>query len=158
MAAFLTDLFQSIFTPGPTPTLLVATNVTFAALQVVLLALLIATYSIHFIVLSFLCGGLWWAINWFAYEIRIASEKEEQAKILRDTKPERDTRLMEDSGTETEDAGDLAKQAGLLGSSQDGLKPSSSDDSLRKRRSLGEVSGTDSEWDKVENEDDENKD
>ena len=156
MAAFLTDLFQSIFTPGPTPTLLVATNVAFAALQVVLLALLIATYSIHFIILSFLCGGLWWAINWFAHEISIATEREEQANKLRETEPVRDIKLTEDSGTETEDAGHLAKQAEPLGSSKAGLRPVSTDESLRKRRSLGEVSGTDSEWDKVENEDDEN--
>ena len=156
MAAFLTDLFQSIFVPGPTPTLLAATNVAFAALQVVLLTLLIATYSIHFIILSFLCGGLWWAINWFANEIRITSEREEQAKKLRETEPGPDTRLMEDSGTETEDARHLDKRAGPLATFPGGLNPMSTDENLRKRRSLGEVSGTDSEWDKVENEDDEN--
>ena len=80
MAAFITDLMQSIFTPGPTPTLLVATNVTFVCLQVVLLVLLIATYSIHFIILSFLSAGLWWAINWFAAELRAAEAAEAEKK------------------------------------------------------------------------------
>ena len=80
MAAFLEDLWTSIFTPGPTSTLLLATNVTFGALQVVLLALLVATYSIHFLILSVLCGGLWAAINWFAGEIRVAQAEEERAK------------------------------------------------------------------------------
>jgi len=80
MAAFLEDLWNSIFTPGPTSTLLIATNVTFGALQVVLLALLIATYSIHFLVLSVLCGGLWGAINWFANELNAAKAQEERAK------------------------------------------------------------------------------
>ncbi|KAF2481935.1 ER protein Pkr1-domain-containing protein, partial [Neohortaea acidophila] len=66
---FFTDLWTSVFTPGPTPTLLIATNATFAALQLVLLALLVATYSVHFVILSFLCAGLWWSINWFAAEV-----------------------------------------------------------------------------------------
>ncbi|KAG7292097.1 hypothetical protein NEMBOFW57_002130 [Staphylotrichum longicolle] len=65
MASFFEDLWQSIFTPGPTPTLLVATNATFAALQVVLAVLLYATFSVHFLILSALCGGLW--VNWFLF-------------------------------------------------------------------------------------------
>lgn len=81
--SFFQDLWESIFTPGPTPSLLIATNVTFAALQAVLLALLIATYSIHFFILSGLCGGLWWAINWFARELQEAQRREEQDKAKR---------------------------------------------------------------------------
>ncbi|TPX15643.1 uncharacterized protein E0L32_004341 [Thyridium curvatum] len=80
MSQFVTDLWESIFTPGATPTLLIATNVSFAALQLVLFALLLATWSVHFVILSFLCGGLWWAINWFANEVRIFQEREEQEK------------------------------------------------------------------------------
>jgi hypothetical protein len=80
MSAFLTDLFQSIFTPGPTPTLLVATNVAFACLQGVLLLLLVATYSIHFAILSFLSAGLWWAINWFVAELKAAQAVEDEKK------------------------------------------------------------------------------
>ncbi|KAK8254672.1 ER protein Pkr1-domain-containing protein [Phyllosticta capitalensis] len=89
MSAFFENLWNSIFTPGPTPTLLVATNASFAALQLVLFALLLATYSIHFVVLSGLCGGLWWSINWFANELRAATEKEKAAKKLRERR-ERD--------------------------------------------------------------------
>lgn len=83
MADFLTNLWSSVFTPGATPTLLVATNVTFAALQALLLSLLIATYSIHFAILSVLCGGLWYSINWFAAELRAAQAKEAEAERLR---------------------------------------------------------------------------
>ncbi|KAL2263070.1 hypothetical protein VTK26DRAFT_8358 [Humicola hyalothermophila] len=87
MASFFQDLWESIFTPGPTPTLLVATNVTFAALQVLLAALLLATYSVHFLVLSALCGGLWAAINWFARELKQhqlqEEEKEKRARAAR---------------------------------------------------------------------------
>ncbi|KAL2135655.1 hypothetical protein VTI74DRAFT_7465 [Chaetomium olivicolor] len=80
MASFFVGLWESIFTPGPTPTLLVATNVTFAALQVVLALLLFATYSIHFLVLSVLCGGLWVSINWFARELKAHQQQEEEKK------------------------------------------------------------------------------
>lgn len=101
--SFFQDLWESIFTPGPTPSLLIATNVTFAALQVVLLALLIATYSIHFFVLSGLCGGLWWAINWFARELQEAQRREEQDKAKRGGAPgTRGAVPASSSDTETE--------------------------------------------------------
>lgn len=32
----------------------------------------------HFIILSFLCGGLWIGINWFAAEIGVAQAEEEE--------------------------------------------------------------------------------
>lgn len=67
-------MWDSVFTAGPTPPLLLATNASFAALQAVLFALLLATYSVHFVVLSILCGALWWAINWFVAELRAAEE------------------------------------------------------------------------------------
>jgi len=158
MATFFTELIQSIFTPGPTPSLLVATNVAFAALQGLLLILLLATYSIHFLILSFLCGGLWKAINWFAAEIIVEGDKQQEAKALRDAKMGRGTSPVDDSGTETEGAERVVKPPEKIRSVEGGLKPmsTSTDDILRKRRSLGDVSGTDSEWDKVENEDDVN--
>ncbi|KAJ4384763.1 hypothetical protein N0V86_000365 [Didymella sp. IMI 355093] len=80
---FFEDLWESIFTPGPTPTLLIATNASFAALQLLFFALFIGTYSIHFVILSFLTGGLWYGINWFAKEIQIAQKAEEEAKRIR---------------------------------------------------------------------------
>lgn len=86
MADFLSNLWSSIFTPGATPTLLVATNVTFGALQALLFGLLVATRSIHFAVLSVLCAGLWWSINWFATELKAAQAKEDEAEKLRKRK------------------------------------------------------------------------
>lgn len=83
MADFMSDLWGSVFTPGATPTLLLATNATFAMLQVVLAGLLAATYSIHFLILSILCAGLWWAINWFAMELQQAQAKEAEAERIR---------------------------------------------------------------------------
>ncbi|KAI5279708.1 hypothetical protein KEM54_004051 [Ascosphaera aggregata] len=35
---------------------------------------------IHFVILSAICGGLWWAINWFAAEVAAFKKEEEQRK------------------------------------------------------------------------------
>lgn len=76
MASFLSELWESIFTPGPTPVLLRASNATFAALQLLLLVLLLTTHSVHFVALSILCAGLWWSINWFAAELAAAQKRD----------------------------------------------------------------------------------
>ena len=106
MASFLTSLWESIFTPGPTPTLLIATNATFGALQVLLLVLLVTTQSIHFIILSILCGGLWYAINWFAAEVQAAkakdTEEQAQGKDKKDKDKERRRRTSPEPGSDTE--------------------------------------------------------
>lgn len=164
MTTFITDLFTSIFTPGPTPTLLVATNVSFAALQLVFLVLLILTYSIHFIILSFLCGGLWWSINWFAAELEVAKQIEKEKKEREQAEePDNDEekhwrkreRSAEDSGTETEGGEDRVSPAEehRRVSMATTLQPEDAEGGIRKRRSLGSSTGdlsTDSEWDKVE--------
>ncbi|TVY30482.1 V-type ATPase assembly factor [Lachnellula hyalina] len=149
MAAFITDLMQSIFTPGPTPTLLVATNISFACLQVVLLMLLIATYSIHFIILSFLSAGLWWAINWFAVELRAAEEAEaEKKRRLAETGLGSDSETEAETVIETGDVGVGSKEVEVLEARGE----------LKDRASLGgsksELS-TEDEWERVsENEKD----
>jgi hypothetical protein len=112
MASFVQDLWESIFTPGPTPTLLIATNVTFAALQLVLAGLLFATYSLHFVVLSVLCGGLWAAINWFARELQVHQIQEEE-KERRAQAAAHQPVTSEDSETEVEGA--AASTASLRG-------------------------------------------
>ncbi|CAI7612086.1 unnamed protein product [Penicillium palitans] len=157
MASFMEDLWSSIFTPGPTPTLLIATNVTFAALQLIFLALLLATYSLHFVALSIISAGLWWSINWFAAEAQEA-EKEKQESEGGDAKTRKSPAVGEsaDSDTETE-ALDVKKtddksSAVATGSATSGLLPTARDP--KKRPSTGgEGSGygsTDSEWEKVD--------
>lgn len=159
MATFLSDLISSIFTPGPTPSIIIATNASFAALQVVLLVLLILTYSVHFVVLSFLCAGLWWAINWFVTELEVANQKQKDAKQSKEMRKGhvQDETGVEDSGTETEGGGTQSEggvSGSMSGSNTDGLlRPEDAQGTLRKRRSLGEASSgdlsTDSDWDKV---------
>lgn len=154
MAAFFTDLAMSIFTPGPTPTLLVATNATFAALQVVLALLLVATYSVHFVVLSFLSAGLWWSINWFAAEVRagqaaeeerLRKEKEEQGGG-EDTETEAET-VIESTGPEGSKEVEVVEKRGELKDRREGS-------GVSRSGSKSEVS-TEDEWERVsENEKD----
>ena len=84
MASFMESLWGSVFTAGPNASLILATNATFAALQLLLGALFLATYSIHFAILSVLSAGLWGSINWFAAELGRAQGIEEEAERLRE--------------------------------------------------------------------------
>ncbi|KAI5807621.1 ER protein Pkr1-domain-containing protein [Peziza echinospora] len=90
MASFFEDLWSSVFTPGTTPALLLATNGSFALLQCTLIALLFATHSIHFVVLNCLAAGLWAAINWFVKELEEFKRSEEQAKLASASSDEKD--------------------------------------------------------------------
>ena len=157
MANFLVDLWESIFTPGPTPTLLIATNASFGALQLLLLILLIATSSIHFVVLSGLCAGLWYGINWFAREIQIAKEEDEAKKAAGASKKSDDLpgspsqEDVSDTETEIQDDNPSMPPPPPPPYRASSLKPVPAD-TLRKRQSMGDSSGyvsTDSEWDKV---------
>lgn len=154
MASFLEELWNSVFTPGPTSTLLVATNASFACLQLLLFCLLLATYSVHFIVLSILCGGLWWSINWFVAELlstKALSDSDEQRR--KEKSPEVEKVPLGDSDTETEPPTGLMKPPPprdpptLLKP-----KPTVASEALRERRNMADSSGyvsTDSEWEKI---------
>lgn len=163
MATFVEELWNSIFTPGTTPTLLVATNASFAALQFLLLILFLSTYSIHFFILSVISAGLWYAINWFARELQLENAKNahRQSDAPRGRSPETG------SDTETEVIAEQRPASppplrpkpahspvpvpiSVATHSQSDLLKSG--DNLRRRRSLGDSSGyvsTDSEWEKV---------
>ncbi|KAB8220757.1 putative ER membrane protein [Aspergillus novoparasiticus] len=180
MGSFMEDLWASVFTPGPTPTLLVAANATFAALQLVLFLLLLATYSIHFVVLSALSASLWWSINWFAQELAAvqaqeAKEKTESKELLTEEDDD-DKRKSEasrktpgaldstESDTETESlmerkisavsAAAPPSTTAAATTTTTTLQPPEQQGGIRKRPSMsGESSGyvsTDSEWEKVD--------
>lgn len=160
------DLWSSVFTPGPTRTLLIATNASFAALQLVLFILGLATYSIHFVVLSVLCAGLWYSINWFAHEVRIAqaaqeAERKKQAETetgSAERKKDSSAGDSADSETETESfAGSkkVATSSAVATGSESAsarLQPTERDTKARPNTG-GDSSGygsTDSEWEKVD--------
>lgn len=152
MASFVEELWSSVFTPGPTPTLLIATNVSFAALQLVLFILLLATYSLHFVALSVISAGLWYSINWFAQEVRAAQLAQEAEEKKKGPAPDRNKDSVEgDSDTETETfCKPSAVATGSASSSR--LQPTERDPKKRPG-SGGDSSGygsTDSEWEKVE--------
>lgn len=150
MSSFLADLFQSIFTPGPTPTLIVATNATFGALQGLLGLLLVATKSIHFVILSVLCAGLWWAINWFATELQASKATYEQTarQSAGSSRPEDDG----ESGDDTETEGQLRQKVRLSEKQEPSYPVQDPMDVLRRRKSVGDSAGelsTEDEWEKV---------
>lgn len=145
----MVDLWESIFTPGPTSTLLRAANVTFGALQIVLLALLVGTHSIHFIVLSVLCAGLWWSINWFAAELKIAQEKEKAEKAQAAAA----AGTAEDGDSDTEVDESQVKKGGDAEVETLPVEPLEAKGELRQRgdAGLGTQSSvsTEDEWEKV---------
>ncbi|KAI0426650.1 ER protein Pkr1-domain-containing protein [Xylaria sp. FL1042] len=157
MAGFIEQLWESIFTPGPTPSLLIATNVTFASLQLVLLALLVATYSVHFVVLSIISGGLWWAINWFATELNAAKAREEAERARAEQRPT--LQGSDDSETEVETTVPESKSksgsSGVELSAQTGdLKLRATEPSFESKSAVS----TEDEWEKVsENENEKDK-
>ncbi|KAL4869034.1 hypothetical protein BDV12DRAFT_168495 [Aspergillus spectabilis] len=168
MASFMEDLWSSIFTAGPTPTLLLATNVTFAALQILLLILLLATYSIHFVILSILSGSLWYSVNWFAQELKQAqvqtAGQETQSGTGSGEATQTETKVRgtpdgAESDTETESLVDrksvqVPSSAPQSVTASTTLQVPNSASEVRKRLSVsGESSGytsTDSEWEKVD--------
>lgn len=130
MASFIENLWLSIFTPGPTPTLLRAANATFAALQLLLLILFVSTYSIHFVVLSLLCAALWYSINWFAVELKAAQDQEERAKQEAAT----------NAGASTGDDTDDTEVEGALATGKQEKKGAKEQRALRERMTGGSAS------------------
>ncbi|KAK9465279.1 ER protein Pkr1-domain-containing protein [Lipomyces arxii] len=78
MASFFGELWESIFTPGTTPTLVKATHYSFAALIVTLVVLCAVTFNKHFFFLTIIALCLWGAITWFIGELE--AMKAEMAK------------------------------------------------------------------------------
>ncbi|KAL7900012.1 ER protein Pkr1 domain-containing protein [Trichoderma sp. SZMC 28014] len=158
MSSFFVELWEGIFTPGPTPTILKATNVSFAALQIVLLSLLFATYSVHFVVLSVLCGGLWWSINWFARELKIAQAAEAERK-----KKEEEKKKLQGDGSgssDTEVEGKVARRttrsskkggAGPAAAVKADVEPLENRGEVKQRAVLEPQSSasTEDEWERV---------
>jgi membrane protein implicated in regulation of membrane protease activity len=70
MIHFVEELWQSVFTPGTTPALILATHVTFVLLVASLLTLIfLSNYNIHLIALLFISLALWGLLTWFIAEL-----------------------------------------------------------------------------------------
>ncbi|KAI9846911.1 MAG: hypothetical protein M1837_003523 [Sclerophora amabilis] len=150
MASFLINLFNSSFTCGATPTHLVAINASFAGFQLLLGAILIATRSIHVMILSFLFASVWWAINWFVTELQVASDNEEEAESRRRTKIEQDSSADSSDDTQTEGSSILTSETAIPKSTDASSSQGATE--AHRRRSSGEASAeasTEDEWEKV---------
>lgn len=165
MSSFIVDLWESVFTPGPTPTILKATNFSFAALQLVLFLLLLATYSIHCIILSILCAGLWWSVNWFATELAAHQREEEAKKKQQEQQQARQPagETGDDSETEVETSVP-EKQPARVDAAEAGVEAVEQQGEVKHRAAAPAAAGTQSsvstedEWEKVsENENDKDK-
>ncbi|BFZ53180.1 SMK killer toxin resistance protein [Savitreella phatthalungensis] len=69
MSNFAVELWNSIFTPGVTPTLLKATYGSFALLICTLSTVLFFTRNVHVLALLILSCGLVASLSWFLAEV-----------------------------------------------------------------------------------------
>ncbi|SCW00714.1 LAFE_0C10330g1_1 [Lachancea fermentati] len=75
MASFFAQLWESVFSPGASPQLLVATHVSFVFLTLCLAWLIFLTRNVHFMVLLAISTALWITVTWFVAELRSAELK-----------------------------------------------------------------------------------
>ncbi|BFZ63644.1 hypothetical protein YB2330_004776 [Saitoella coloradoensis] len=78
MTTFIVSLWDSIFTPGPTPTLVMATNASFVALIGLLTVLAFMTRNIHVFALLAVAVALCVSVQWFLKELAVVKEEEEK--------------------------------------------------------------------------------
>lgn len=68
--SFFVSLWQSIFEPGTSPQLIIATHVSFTALLLSLIWLIFSTGIIHFYILFVIATFLWITVIWFIQELK----------------------------------------------------------------------------------------
>lgn len=81
MLGFVEDLWQSVFMPGATPALVLATHVTFALLVILLATFAFLTGSIHIINLFVISLLLWGTLTWFIAELKRADNAEKEKAL-----------------------------------------------------------------------------
>lgn len=76
--AFITELWESVFTPGTTPALVKATHASFILLILSLIWLIYLSRSIHFVNLLVIAVFLYAAVVWFIKELEQVKLKDNQ--------------------------------------------------------------------------------
>lgn len=102
MANFFAALWESIFQPGTTPQLVIATHVSFVALLCTLGWLIHATKgNPHFYALFLIALCLWASVIWFIQELKSVDLKnnEQLGKKEEEEKPVEETREQPRSST-----------------------------------------------------------
>ncbi|SCV05213.1 LANO_0H02542g1_1 [Lachancea nothofagi CBS 11611] len=79
MANFFEELWSSIFTPGASPQLIVATHVSFFMLSCCLGWLIYCTKNGHFVALLGISTLLWVTVTWFISELNHAKLNDNQS-------------------------------------------------------------------------------
>ena len=100
MASFITALWESVFQPGTSPQLILATHLSFVALLITLAWLIFVTHgNIHFIMLFIIAALLWITVIWFIQELKSAEllsnqelEKEEDKTKETEIEPSKDSK------------------------------------------------------------------
>ncbi|QLG72360.1 hypothetical protein HG535_0D00670 [Zygotorulaspora mrakii] len=104
MANFFVALWESIFQPGTTPQLIIATHLSFAALVATLGWLIFATSgNIHFIALFSISICLWLAVTWFVQELNHVKLSDNRT-IESESKAEEEKRPVTASSSSAETA------------------------------------------------------
>lgn len=105
--AFITELWQSVFTPGTSPALMKALHATFIMLFISLFWLIYVTRSIHYINLLVIALLLYVSVLWFVKEL-------EQAKLKTNEE------LLQEGEGEKKSEQDATKAESLGSGSQNG--------------------------------------
>lgn len=84
--SFIVELWESIFTPGTTPSLIKATHASFVLLILSLSWSLYVSRSIHFFNLLVIATLLYCAVIWFIYELKNVKLNETTEKNVEEKK------------------------------------------------------------------------
>ncbi|RLV95202.1 V-type ATPase assembly factor PKR1 [Spathaspora sp. JA1] len=95
--AFLTELWDSVFTPGTSPALIKATHASFVLLLASLIWLIVLTKSIHFINLFVIAILLYATVIWFINELQQGKLKTNEELVAEESKPEEKEQEKEQS-------------------------------------------------------------
>lgn len=112
MASFITGLWESVFQPGTSPQLILATHLSFSALLITLAWLIYVTKgNIHFIILFIIATLLWITVIWFISELK-------SAKLLSNQQLETEAKEEEDAKEEKKDIGPVKEDKGTTTSTE----------------------------------------
>ncbi|SMN19175.1 similar to Saccharomyces cerevisiae YMR123W PKR1 V-ATPase assembly factor [Maudiozyma saulgeensis] len=105
MASFVTGLWESVFQPGTSPQLILATHLSFTALLITLAWLIFVTHgNIHFIMLFIIATLLWITVIWFINELKSAqllSNQQLEINEENENKNENKESIKEDKASTT---------------------------------------------------------
>ncbi|ANZ75781.1 BA75_02494T0 [Komagataella pastoris] len=102
MISLVTSLWESVFTPGTTPALVLSTHLSFLCLSVTLISLIFINGSIHFVNLLVIALLLWGTVTWFIGELeREKSKLKSNEQLQKESKADQSTTEEEENSAES---------------------------------------------------------